>query len=165
MADLTPDKRKDMPAKDFGQPAKKGFPMNDKEHDRLAIGGATRSEHAGNISHSEADRIKAEARDKLGDDKKGGDPRGGDHKSAVSKMHPEHVHKLVQDAHAGKFGPEAQKTAQQAMQSPQGGAPQDQQPSGGSDYADMFSGGGSSAPEDDGPVPASQMFAGSRGGM
>ena len=65
MADLTPDKRKSMPASDFGQPASRGFPMNDPEHQRLAIGGATRAERAGNISMSEADKIKAMARAKL----------------------------------------------------------------------------------------------------
>lgn len=65
MADLTAAKRKKMSPKEFGQPKKKGFPMNDKEHDRLAIGGATRSERAGNISSSEAAKIKAEARAKL----------------------------------------------------------------------------------------------------
>lgn len=42
-----------------------------------------------------------------------------DHKAAVSKMNPEHVHKLVQDAHAGKYGPQAQQIAQQATE-PQG---------------------------------------------
>lgn len=42
-----------------------------------------------------------------------------DHKAAVSKMNPEHVHKLVKDAHAGKYGPQAQQAAQSAMQ-PQG---------------------------------------------
>lgn len=43
------------------------FPIGDKKHARLAIGGATRSEHAGNISESTADAIKAKARAKLGD--------------------------------------------------------------------------------------------------
>src|ERR1700758_4752687 len=113
MATLTTADRDKMPKSQFGQPEKKGFPMNDKTHDRLAISGATRSEHAGNISESEADKIKSEARAKLGD--KGGDPPA-DHKAAVAKMHPEHVHKLVKAAHEGKFGPEAQKQAQQAMQ-------------------------------------------------
>lgn len=43
------------------------FPIGDKKHARLAIGGATRSERAGNISASTADAIKAKARAKLGD--------------------------------------------------------------------------------------------------
>lgn len=41
------------------------FPIGDAKHARLAIGGATRSERAGNISHSEAQHIKSEARHKL----------------------------------------------------------------------------------------------------
>lgn len=43
------------------------FPIGDKKHARLAIGGATRSERAGNISEATAERIKAKARTKLGD--------------------------------------------------------------------------------------------------
>ena len=69
MANLTAAKRAKMPAKEFGQPGKKGFPMNDAEHQRLAIGGATRAEHAGNISAEEAEHIKAMARAKLGETK------------------------------------------------------------------------------------------------
>lgn len=42
------------------------FPIGDKKHARLAIGGATRSERAGNISASTAAAIKAKARRKLG---------------------------------------------------------------------------------------------------
>ncbi len=42
------------------------FPIGDKKHARLAIGGATCSMHAGNISKATADRIKARARAKLG---------------------------------------------------------------------------------------------------
>lgn len=42
------------------------FPVGDKKHARLAIGGATRSERAGNISASTAASIKAKARAKLG---------------------------------------------------------------------------------------------------
>ncbi len=41
------------------------FPIGDAKHARLAIGGATRSERAGNISSSTADAIKAKARAKL----------------------------------------------------------------------------------------------------
>lgn len=64
MTNLTAGKRKKMPKKDFAGPGK-SFPINDKKHARLAIGGATRSERAGNISASEADKIKAKARAKL----------------------------------------------------------------------------------------------------
>lgn len=90
---------------------------------------------------------------------------GPDHKAAVAKMHPEHVHKLVQAAHAGKYGPEAQKAAQSAMQPPQGGMPP-QQGDGdaddqgaapaGKDYSSIFSGGGASPAA----APAAQPSAG-----
>lgn len=64
MADLTPSKRAAMPQSQFAMAGKR-FPMNDAEHQRLAVSGATRSEHAGNISPSTADKIKSEARAKL----------------------------------------------------------------------------------------------------
>lgn len=38
------------------------FPIGDKKHARLAIGGATRSERAGNISPATEASIKAKAR-------------------------------------------------------------------------------------------------------
>lgn len=44
-------------------------------------------------------------------------PSPAESKAAVSKMSPEHVHRLVQDAHSGKYGPDAQRIAQSAMQS------------------------------------------------
>lgn len=65
MVDLTADKRKAMPSSSFALSGKR-FPLNDATHQRLAIGGATRAQHAGNISASTAERIKAEARRKLG---------------------------------------------------------------------------------------------------
>lgn len=65
MADLTTQRRKQMPSSEFAGPGK-SFPVNDDNHARLAIGGATRSENAGNISASTADAIKAKARKKLG---------------------------------------------------------------------------------------------------
>lgn len=72
MADLTAARRKKMPASDFA--AGKGhFPINDAEHARLAISGATRSERAGNISASEEEEIKAKARAKLGKKKSAAD--------------------------------------------------------------------------------------------
>ena len=42
------------------------FPIGDKKHARLAIGGATRSYNAGHISKSTEDNIKSKARKKLG---------------------------------------------------------------------------------------------------
>ena len=114
MAVLTAADRDRMPKKEFAGPGK-SFPVNDANHARMAISGATRSEHAGNISSSEEEKIKAAARAKLG-----GDPKHGamDHKAAVAKMNPEHVHKMVQHAMSGKAGPEMQQMAQQAMQGP-----------------------------------------------
>ena len=41
------------------------FPVENKAHARLAIGGATRSYNAGNISKSTETKIKAKARAKL----------------------------------------------------------------------------------------------------
>lgn len=65
MTVLNSARRKKMPKSAFGIPGKRAFPMNDVTHQRLAISGATRAEHVGNISASTADRIKAEARAKL----------------------------------------------------------------------------------------------------
>jgi hypothetical protein len=42
------------------------FPIGDKKHARLAIGGATRSYNAGNISKGTENKIKSQARKKLG---------------------------------------------------------------------------------------------------
>ena len=53
-----------------GPKGKKGFPIGNKTHARLAIGGATRSYNAGNISKSKEDEIKAAARAKLGEGRK-----------------------------------------------------------------------------------------------
>lgn len=64
MTDLTAAKRKGMSKGEFAGPGK-SFPVNDKEHARLAISGATRSEHAGNISSSEEAKIKRKAERKL----------------------------------------------------------------------------------------------------
>ena len=64
MAKLYAADRKRMPKSSFAGPGK-SFPINDSTHARLAISGATRSEHVGNISASEAERIKAKARGKL----------------------------------------------------------------------------------------------------
>ena len=64
MAKLFAAKRKEMPKSEFAGPGK-SFPINDANHARLAIGRATRSERAGNISAEEAERIKAKAKGKL----------------------------------------------------------------------------------------------------
>ncbi len=64
MAKLTAAKRKGLLATQFAGPDR-SFPINDPTHARMAISGATRSEHAGNISAATAARIKAKARAKL----------------------------------------------------------------------------------------------------
>ncbi len=58
---LTAAKRQNMPKGDFAGPGK-SFPVNDPTHARLAISGATRSEHAGNISPDQEAQIKSRAR-------------------------------------------------------------------------------------------------------
>lgn len=62
---LTIKMRKAIPGSEFAGPGR-SFPVNDKVHARMAISGATRSEHAGNISAETAHSIKAKARKKLG---------------------------------------------------------------------------------------------------
>lgn len=76
MTVLDADKRRKMPSSAFALSGKR-FPMNDAVHQRMAISGATRSERAGNISASTADRIKAEARHKLGISPGGYAPNSG----------------------------------------------------------------------------------------
>jgi hypothetical protein len=62
---LTAADRKKIPASKFAGPGR-SFPVNDKTHARMAISGATRSLHAGNISAGTAAHIKAKARRILG---------------------------------------------------------------------------------------------------
>lgn len=64
MALLTSAIRKRMPKSSFAGGGR-SFPINDANHARLAIGGATRSYNAGNISKSKENSIKAKARAKL----------------------------------------------------------------------------------------------------
>jgi hypothetical protein len=64
MTVLSAAARKRLPASDFAGSGT-SFPIPDKNHARLAIGGATRSQRAGNISAAEAAAIKAKARRKL----------------------------------------------------------------------------------------------------
>lgn len=62
---LTMRLRKQMPSSSFALPGRR-FPISDPTHARLAIGGATRAEHAGHISEGQEAAIKAKARTKLG---------------------------------------------------------------------------------------------------
>lgn len=66
MANLTAKKRASMPKKDFAGKGK-SFPVNDRLHAKLALGGATRAYRAGNISNAEEMKIKSRARGKLND--------------------------------------------------------------------------------------------------
>lgn len=84
MVDLTADKRKAMPQSEFAGPGK-SFPVNDANHARLAISGATRAERAGNISVATEEKIKAKARAKLGSA-----PR--DHALAMASA--DHLHRM-----------------------------------------------------------------------
>lgn len=58
---LDAEDRRKLPAGDFAGPGR-SFPVNDATHARMAISGATRSAHAGNIGSSTEARIKATAR-------------------------------------------------------------------------------------------------------
>lgn len=69
MAKLTTKERKKLPGKDFAGPGK-SFPVEDKKHARAALSGASRSEHAGNISKAEEKRIDARANRVLGKGKR-----------------------------------------------------------------------------------------------
>ena len=155
MAVLSAADRKSMPAKEFAGPHR-SFPVGDAVHAREAISGATRSEHAGNISPAEEARIKAKARAKLGGKS---DSPETDHKAAIAKMHPEHLHRLVQHAASGKAGPEMQQMAQQAMQGPA------QEPDGDEGMqprSSMFSGDNDQDDQQPAPVSRGSMFSGGR---
>ena len=65
MAVLTPAKRKNIPDSQFAGP-NRSYPIPDLEHARLALSGASRALHVGNISAATAAKIKAKARKKLG---------------------------------------------------------------------------------------------------
>ncbi len=77
MADLSTEKREDLPAKDFGLPekartkdAKKdsgNYPMPDKAHARNAKSRATQQQKAGNLTEKEKERIDRKADKKLDD--------------------------------------------------------------------------------------------------
>lgn len=148
MAVLSAADRRAVPKKDFGVPSKApgpgSYPMPDKAHAEAAL----RLDH--NASPSEKAHIDAMAHEKLGE--KGGEsgkPHGdcsGDCKGAIAKMHPEHVHRLVQAAHAGQLGPEAKQMAHQAMQAPAQPMQPPAAPSKGSPFDDEDGDEGMSAP-------------------
>ena len=104
MSKLSAGDRDQMPRSEFGIPGSKRFPMNDPTHDRMAISGATRSERAGNISPSTADKIKVEARNKLGDA-----PHPREH--ALTMASAAHLHKkgLISTEHHAAIRKHAEK--------------------------------------------------------
>lgn len=53
--------RKAMPSSDFGLPAKRAYPMNDRSHAANAKARATQQLHAGNLSPSQKAQIDAKA--------------------------------------------------------------------------------------------------------
>ena len=65
MTVLTKAKRDTKPSSYFALPGER-FPIGDPEHARLAIPGASRAEHAGNITPGQEASIKRKARAKLG---------------------------------------------------------------------------------------------------
>lgn len=70
MARMTTRQRRAIPKRDFAG-AGRSFPIFDPKHARLAIGAATRSYHAGNISRSEMQSIQRKARAKLRNSRRG----------------------------------------------------------------------------------------------
>lgn len=66
MAKLTARDRKKLPASDFGQPAKKAYPMPDKAHAVNAKARAAQQRKAGRLSASQEKQIDAKANRKLG---------------------------------------------------------------------------------------------------
>lgn len=71
MARLTAAARKRLPAKDFGEPSKRKFPMEDKAHARDAKARASEEERKGKISKGTERAIDRKADKKLGNAKKG----------------------------------------------------------------------------------------------
>lgn len=70
MAKLTAAKRAKLPKSDFGLPDKEEYPMNDKNHAKLAKSGASRAYNVGNITSSEKAKIDRKADKKLAQFKK-----------------------------------------------------------------------------------------------
>ncbi len=70
MAKLTSKQRNRLPASKFGEPGKRAYPMPDKAHAANAKARATQQEKKGNLSASEAAKIRAMANRVLGKRKK-----------------------------------------------------------------------------------------------
>lgn len=61
MAKLTAAKRKKIPAKEFGEPGSRKYPMPDRPHAINAKARARQQFEAGNLSNAEFDKITAKA--------------------------------------------------------------------------------------------------------
>jgi hypothetical protein len=70
MAKLTTKGRRKMPAKEFGEPGKRAYPMPGKAHAANAKARATQMVKKGKLSASEKKKIDAKANKKLGDTSK-----------------------------------------------------------------------------------------------
>jgi hypothetical protein len=66
MAKLTTKSRKKVPAKEFGEPGKRAYPIPDKAHAVNAKARATQMVKKGKLSESEKKKIDAKANKKLG---------------------------------------------------------------------------------------------------
>lgn len=61
MANLSTDDRKKLPAADFAEPQKRGYPIEDKAHARSAKSRASQAVNSGRMSKTEEDKIDAKA--------------------------------------------------------------------------------------------------------
>lgn len=61
MSKLTSNKRDHLPAKDFAEPEKRAYPIEDKAHARNAKARASQAAHAGRISKAEEAKIDKKA--------------------------------------------------------------------------------------------------------
>jgi hypothetical protein len=61
MADLSAKSRNKLPAKDFAEPEKRAYPIEDKSHARNAKARAAQAVKAGRMSKAEAGRIDKKA--------------------------------------------------------------------------------------------------------
>jgi hypothetical protein len=66
VAHLTSKERKKLPSKDFGEPKKRGFPMEDKAHAKDAKSRASAMVNKGKMSKATEGKIDRKADAKLG---------------------------------------------------------------------------------------------------